>query len=334
MKTLALDIGGANLKAAHSNGPIRSRAFALWKAPQDLTEQLQSLAKELPAFDRVALTMTAELCDCFATKRQGVEHILASVSAAFDGKGVGVWSTEGRFLHPEEAQQRHLRVAAANWHALATWQATRYPQGTSLLIDTGSTTTDLALLRDSRPQVAGWTDIQRLASGELVYVGVRRTPLMALGPVLEFNGYSYNIMAEYFATTADVFVVTGDLPEATDATDATDTPDGRPLTREFSAARILRMIGADEEMISPQDAAALANAFAAQAVGRIAQAVTRVVGSEPVDRVIVSGSGAFLASAAARQSLGTIDIHPLATDLGTEGSAAACAVALLHLANA
>ena len=30
---IGLDVGGANLKAAHTNGAARSQPFALWKNP-------------------------------------------------------------------------------------------------------------------------------------------------------------------------------------------------------------------------------------------------------------------------------------------------------------
>ncbi|MEX0777277.1 MAG: hydantoinase/oxoprolinase family protein [Phycisphaeraceae bacterium] len=330
MTTLALDIGGANLKAAHSDGRCVARSFALWKHPEALAEQLRAMASDWPVCQRVAITMTAELCDCFATKRQGVEHVLDAVWQAFPHSGIGVWSTEGRFVHPDEARQRVLRVAAANWHALATWLAPQFPVGLSLLIDTGSTTTDILRLDMGQLHAAGWTDTQRLVSGELVYVGVRRTPLMALGPTIEFHGYEYGLMSEYFASTADVFLLTGQLEE--NAEDR-DTADGRPFTRPFAMARLLRMIGADIDMISPDDAMLLAQAMAARARDRVTSGLTRVLGDERPRRIILSGSGAFLAQAAVEEALPKADVIKLSDRIGAAASQAACAHALLHLAD-
>jgi len=81
MKThvLGLDIGGANLKAAHSEWRRAHVAFALWKHPERLAEELGRLGAAMPAHDRLAVTMTGELCDCFATRREGVRAILQSV---------------------------------------------------------------------------------------------------------------------------------------------------------------------------------------------------------------------------------------------------------------
>ncbi|HMF14333.1 MAG TPA: hypothetical protein VKE94_18580, partial [Gemmataceae bacterium] len=75
-RVLGLDIGGANLKAAHSDGTAQSTAFALWKTPERLADQLRQLIASMPTHDMVALTMTGELCDCYESKRQGVHAIL------------------------------------------------------------------------------------------------------------------------------------------------------------------------------------------------------------------------------------------------------------------
>ena len=53
---LGLDIGGANLKAAHTAGPARSVPFALWKDPAGLTDRLRALLAEFPTPDRLAVT--------------------------------------------------------------------------------------------------------------------------------------------------------------------------------------------------------------------------------------------------------------------------------------
>src|SRR5262249_34155249 len=62
MPVLGLAVGGANLKAAHPAG-CRSLRFPLWKEPRGLSAALRRLTAGLP-FDRVAVTMTGELCDC------------------------------------------------------------------------------------------------------------------------------------------------------------------------------------------------------------------------------------------------------------------------------
>src|ERR1700736_1378230 len=95
---LALDIGGANLKAAHSGGSARLHPFELWKNPSGLADELGRVLQTLPGFDLLAVTMTGELCDCFATKREGVNAILDAVEAVAGTAPARVWRTDGRLL--------------------------------------------------------------------------------------------------------------------------------------------------------------------------------------------------------------------------------------------
>src|SRR5262245_36524036 len=113
---VALDIGGANLKAVCSQGGVVSRPFALWKNHTHLTNELRKLRRQLPVFDVVALTMTGELCDCFATKRDGVHFILDSVECVFRPKPIGVWQTDGKVLGVVDAKKCAVKTAASNWH--------------------------------------------------------------------------------------------------------------------------------------------------------------------------------------------------------------------------
>src|SRR5207237_1644620 len=68
---LGLDVGGANLKAAHCDGTAVTVPFPLWKHPDQLTARLRTIRAQMPPHDRIALTMTGELCDCFESKRAG-----------------------------------------------------------------------------------------------------------------------------------------------------------------------------------------------------------------------------------------------------------------------
>ena len=332
MNTLALDIGGANIKAAHSRGGAWSLPFALYREPERLGEMLESLTRPLPAFDRVLLTTTAELCDCFPTKREGVARIVQEVRTFAGPRPVRIWATGlgGRFVSPDEAVRIPLEIGAGNWHAQATLLALQSKDdGLGLLVDTGSTTTDLIRLRDGRAEAKGLTDMARLESGELVYVGARRTALLAFGPTAKIGGKQYGIMNELFADLADVHLLLGHLPE--EPTNH-ETWDRQAFTRPRALARVVRMIGADLEMVGEDEAIELARFFADAAAQRVVDGIDKVLGLERPDFVIVSGSGEFMAIAAVREAIGPhVPIRRL-SDLATpEASEAACAYALLKL---
>jgi (4-(4-[2-(gamma-L-glutamylamino)ethyl]phenoxymethyl)furan-2-yl)methanamine synthase len=317
---LGLDVGGANLKGATRDGPAVSVPFELWKHPERLADALRQLRTRFRDVDGLALTMTGELCDCFDTKRDGVRAILASVSEAFDDLPIRVWSTHGTWLSPRAAADDWLAVAAANWHAQATFVARENPQASGLLVDIGSTTTDIISFCNGQVVAEGKTDPERLHSGELLYLGTRRTPLCALG----FNG----VCAEFFATIHDVNVLLGHIPEDPDDR---QTADGRPMTIEHAHSRVARMWGADRLMMPRAEAIAKAREVHARVVGMVMKAIATVRSRmvHKPDFLIVSGSGDFLAEEIARQT--DLPVVSFAERYGRSQSHCACAYSLARL---
>lgn len=335
---IGLDIGGANLKAAHVDGVAVSRAFPVWKRPERLTAALVELLASFPTIDGVAVTMTAELADCFTTKEEGVDRILTAVDDATAGKPVWVWHTGGEFASTSEARQLTRLVAAANWHALATWVGLLVPEGEALLLDVGTTTTDVIPLCDGRPATRGMTDPERLAEGELVYTGVRRTPLCAVAQAATYRDVECPLAAELFATTLDVWLTLGHVPE--DVADL-DTADGRPATKRHARDRLARMICCDRDEFFEDDALAMARSFAARQQSQIANAVGRVRANRRHENrdaecrhVVVSGSGGFLAERVleADEHLRAVPRTRLADVLSANAAKAACALAVARLA--
>ncbi|QEH37345.1 Hydantoinase/oxoprolinase [Aquisphaera giovannonii] len=332
---LALDVGGANLKAAHQSGDVATSPFEVWKRPEGLAAALAELAGSLPEYGRVALTMTAELCDCFRTKADGVRAVLEAVESAAGGRPVWTWGTDGRFHDVASIRREPAAAAASNWLALASVAAGIAGNRPGILIDVGSTTTDLIPLDRGAVAARGRSDPERLRTGELVYAGVRRTPVCALATELSpRGGEPIGLAAELFATTLDVFLTTGDIPE--DPGDLA-TADGRPATIDAARDRLARMIGDDREGVAPADALALARAAEACLLDRLARAARRLCAAtigEP-DVILVSGSGEFLARRVADAAFGHGPARiGLSESWGPAGSTAACACALLRLAAA
>jgi (4-(4-[2-(gamma-L-glutamylamino)ethyl]phenoxymethyl)furan-2-yl)methanamine synthase len=323
---LGLDIGGANLKAAHCAGFTRHVPFALWKNPKGLVDVVRAIVDASPPHDVLAVTMTGELCDCFASKRDGVGAVLDAVTAAARAPML-VWTTDADFIDVEAARSRPLAVASANWLALASFAGRFAPAGQALLIDIGTTTTDIVPLFNGRPAPRGRTDPERLRSAELVYRGWRRTPLC----VLMEDG-----AAEWFATTHDLCLTLGWVAE--DPSDQ-DTADGQPATRSAAQRRLARMFCADLESLRPGECEDLAEVLGQRLVSRLAQSVAAVSKRLPsrVQSVIVGGSGEFLvpaifACAAGRLAFAeTPAVTSLARQLGPDISAAACAHAVAVL---
>lgn len=343
MNTLGLDIGGANIKAASSGGRSLSRPFAIWKHPEQLESHIASICREFPEASQLAVVMTAELADCFTTKAEGVRFILDQVEASSPRLPYSVWTTEGRFVSGEDARQQPMLVAAANWHALATWVGSALireadlppsaPESFSILIDIGTTTTDIIPLVNGRPASIGNTDLTRLQSGELCYSGIKRTPLCAIAHSVPFRDGYCALAAEFFATTLDVHLLLGTIPE--DEADL-ETANGRPATRSAAHDRLARMLCADRQEVAIEDAVQIARFLADVQRQRLAGALDRVVHRMPGEcqSVVVSGSGAFLARQLADGHRRTSMARKISLDdiLSPGIAEAACAYAAAQLA--
>jgi probable H4MPT-linked C1 transfer pathway protein len=275
----------------------------------------------------MAVTMTAELADCFANKREGVAFVLDALAGAFPDAHLSVYGVDGRFRSIDVAKADPVRVAAANWRASATLLARSFPD--AIFVDAGSTTTDVIPIVAGRVAVRGRTDPTRLRSGELVYTGALRTPVCAIVRYLPFRRRRCRVAAEHFAIAADAYRW---LDRISEAGYTCDTADGRGKGRGESGARLARMICADLEMLTEADVTAIAlhveRAQVRQVSGGLEQ-VRRRLGSACPVLAVIAGQGAFLGRAAAeRCGLAT---HELADDLGNAAARAvpAAAVALL-----
>jgi len=328
---LGLDIGGANLKAADGRGAARLRPFPLWRRRGELVQALAELIAEFSEADGLAVTMTGELADCFETKAQGVAAIVDAVVKAAGGRAVRVYRNDGSFAGPQDALADPLTVAAANWHALARFAGRYAPQKSALVMDIGSTTCDLIPLVHGLPSPRGRTDPERLVSGELVYTGVQRSPVCAVASRVPWRGFLCPLAQELFATTWDVYLLLGDLPEAPDRT---DTADGRPATRQAAHDRLARAICADRTMVDWAAAEAIARAIAEAQLDQLAEAADRVISMLPErpTSVVLSGQGEFLARRVLERLGLSTRIVSLAETLGPDVSCTAAAHAVAVLA--
>jgi probable H4MPT-linked C1 transfer pathway protein len=330
---LGWDIGGVNTKAVRldDDGRLRaqSRPFELQRDPGALVQVLVGLASDLGVSGSAglmcAVTMTAELSQIFRTKRDGVAFVLDAVAAAFPDADVQVFTTDGRFVAVAEARDRPLDVAAANWAATARLVAERHPA--ALLVDIGTTTTDIIPIVNGAAVASGLTDPGRLASGELVYTGALRTPVEAIVRDVPYRGGRAGVSAEGFALIGDVHLWRGCLvPDDY----SVPTPDGRAASREFAGERLARVICADREMLDHSEIGEIADAIAAAQVETVAAAIRRVRARHPsIQTAVVAGLGEFIARDAAVAS--GLDVVSLVREIGDEASryAPAAAVALL-----
>jgi len=332
------DVGGVHLKAARCDwsgdprraaragaAPDRGRPsgglawrlepFAVWREPQELAGRLGALARDLGAApgSAHAVTMTAELSDIFPDRAAGVQTILTAARQAL-GDHLVVLDVDGELIAAPVAASRPERVAAANWMATATLAADLLGDG--LLIDTGSTTTDIVPLAAGRPAPSARDDTGRLGCGELVYTGALRTPPAALADRVPLGDGACRTAPEHFTTMADAYVLLGRI----DAADYTvETADGRGRSRAECAARLARLVAAGPGDLGEAALLRIAAFLEERQVLLIAEAIGEVIRRmDRPSRALVAGAGAWLAAAAARRA--GLEPTPLAQAAGFEAA--------------
>ncbi|MGH8502313.1 MAG: hydantoinase/oxoprolinase family protein [Gammaproteobacteria bacterium] len=240
------DVGGAHVKAASLNldGAVQhviQRPCPLWRGLPQLRITLRSMLEDMQIDNAAhAITMTGELADIFPDRAHGVRDLLSVMVQQFADAPLLVYAGRNGFVSPDAAASQIEQVASANWLAAATFVAARMSEG--LYIDVGSTTTDMLTFSHGRVEARGFTDHARLAHDELIYTGVVRTPVMAITDRVARAGEWVSLMAEQFATMADVYRLTGDLPQYADMLPSAD---GGDKTEAASARRLARMLGVD-----------------------------------------------------------------------------------------
>jgi probable H4MPT-linked C1 transfer pathway protein len=335
IRVIGWDIGGANVKAARllfANGHAESghavrRYFELWNNSSGLRPLLREIYSDLGAADAMALTMTGELCDAFDDRAEGVASIIDAVREAIPVIPLYAIDLNGRLVRLDGSKVELLTLAPTNWIAEARVLASRQPD--CLLVDIGSTTTDLIPILGGKIAAQGKRDIERLTRGELIYTGALRTPVAAIVSQIPIQGMICRIAAEYFAISADVHLVLGRLPPE-DYTCA--TPDGREKTKEGALRRLARVACEDSRYLTAGELHAMAAYIAEQQIQQITEGMFQVLSRiENGLRfpVVPVGIGAFLGEACARRlNLPTCNLSAL-TECGSVALSPCAAAAYL-----
>src|SRR3990172_1670143 len=329
VQVIGWDIGGANVKAARlifesgraTGGRTVRRYFEIWRDTAGLGPLLRQVHKELGAADAVAVTMTAELADVFSDRAEGVAFILRTVREAIPDTPLYAIDLDGRLVPFDGEAEDFLAFAATNWIAEALVLADRQPD--CLMVDIGSTTTDLVPIVGGKLAAKGRRDIERLASGELIYTGALRTPVPAIVSQIPLRGTICRVSAEYFAIAADVYLV---LCRIGPGEYVCATPDGRGRTAHEALGRLARVVCEDSKRLTPEEIIRMAAYIAEKQV------------HSRIDRgfhlpVVAVGVGAFLGTSCA-QRLGLEVRDPPALADGDSPPFSPCAAAAYLLGKA
>ncbi|MFC6792464.1 hydantoinase/oxoprolinase family protein [Methylobacterium komagatae] len=294
-KTIGWDLGGVHVKAALiRDGRVQEAVQVpcpLWQGVTALDASLALLPDWARDEASHAVTMTGELTDCFADRTAGVAALAGWAAEELKGR-VQIFAGRSGFVAPSEAAAHAFDIASANWYATAAQIGRIVPD--ALLVDIGSTTADLIPIVAGRPAATGYSDAERLETGELVYTGVVRTPLIGLCDHAPFRGRRTRLMTETFAHAADVYRILGDLPPETDQQ---GTGDRKGKSVPESETRLARIVGRDREEGDAQAWAALAAHFAETQLRLLYDSASTLLSRPdmpPEAPLVTCGAGAFV----------------------------------------
>src|SRR4029077_16825903 len=295
------DIGGVHLKAvrAEDGRIVKAAQYAspLRSGTGLLEDAFLQARKDMGRGDRNVITMTGELADIFTSRQDGVEQLSSIAERALGN--VSIYAGPTGFVTGPDARHHSEQIASANWHASAAVIARR--RKAALFIDVGSTTTDVVPIAEGKIVARGYTDAQRLATGELIYTGLVRSFVMATAQSAPLNGLWTTLINENFATMADVHRILGTLPAGVDLM---ATADGREKSIAASRARLARMLGSDAANADSKSWDLLARWFAEAQIRAIVDAVMLVTSScisTSAAPVIAAGIGVGVVAEVARR---------------------------------
>jgi hypothetical protein len=341
VNVLGYDIGGANTKVAFvhtQKGKLQGikvavEYFPVWREPEKLTSVLLMLKERLGVnrLDGLGVTMTAELSDAYATKREGVHHILTCVKKAFPDVPIYVLNTDAKLEPLNKAEEEPLAVAAANWAATGWLVAQRVKD--CVVVDVGSTSASIIPIVNGQVAAKGKTDLEKLICGELVYTGSLRTNVASIVHSVPVKNGVAGVASELFALSGDVHLVLGNI---TAREYTCETADGRGKSLLEALARLARIVCADTEMLTQQEIINMAKYIYDKQVLQVAEGLNKVYSRTKTLTpkevpVVVTGLGKDFIAKKAAEKVGVKAIVDLETLMQTDAVVAtpAFSVALM-----
>jgi probable H4MPT-linked C1 transfer pathway protein len=301
---------------------------------KSLPSALQEMVDDLSSGrspDGIGVTMTAELSDAFRSKREGIQHVLEDIRRIFSGNEPRIADFHGDLGSIESAIDAHLRYASANWAATAKILAGIFSD--CILIDVGSTTTDIIPVLNHRITSKGLTDLERLATGELVYTGALRSGIPSITHSLPIKGRETAVADERFALSADIHLILGNISQEDYST---ETADGRDRSRQRCFERLARTVCADPETIGEPELIQMASFIRERQVEKIRFGLEKVLRGQKIRPgndlpVVTTGiGGVFMGQEAGRRS-GFRRFSRFEDIVGAGGTQAAAAVSVALL---
>ena len=164
IKYLGIDIGGAHFKIVGLDEK-KSVCFSeyrkcyIWKGLENLRKEIDyTNSLNLQKDASCGITMTAELCDNFKSKKHGaieISRLCKKLNFNYS------FYTNSQKIFSKNMQKNYKNVISMNWHSIGRYFLTKFDN--LMVVDFGSTTTDFICIKNSKIVNDGFEDFSRLS---------------------------------------------------------------------------------------------------------------------------------------------------------------------------
>ncbi len=305
---LGIDIGGAHLKiiGLDKDGIVIFAEYSscrVWEGTKFLGKLFKDLNNLFPRKTlKCAITITAEMCDNFKDRKEGFKKIIKLCQILEFKKYFYVNNSQIFKKKP-----KYSEFISMNWHSIGRFLENKVDN--AILLDFGSTTTDLVCIKDNRIANEYFDDFLRINNYELKYTGFTRTPLYGITHEIKSTNNVQKIIPENFSESSDIYRVLNKLDKKNDVD---KTSDNRGKTKKESLIRISRNFGFDYKILFKKKIEKICNEISSIQLYSIYEAMNKLQKKFQIKKptIIVSGIGQdVLSDYLKKKGIKTIYLH-------------------------
>ncbi|MEE9410619.1 MAG: hydantoinase/oxoprolinase family protein [Candidatus Heimdallarchaeota archaeon] len=223
----------------------------------------------------------------YSTAKETLEFVVDSVTKFIRPVNILFYTFDGNFITTEIALKNPERIISAGWRALgmAIWQIV---EKDSLIVDFSAQSTSFISIKDGVILSKSLSNCDRMKNNELIFYGLLETNAAFIQPKFEYGGAIYNLPGELLALTADIFLITGDLPQSGYIIDTTDK---KAKFKEDALNRLRNMLCITEENFDEYELIKIAHLIKTRLLEEINQNIKRKMFENKLDRITLTGIG-------------------------------------------
>ena len=240
------DIGGAHIKYCVESDASKIIWYDLidyefWNDYQgfrDIIKNINHIYNKRNISVQNYFTMSAEMCDCFNDRDEGVEYIVQEIVSS--GHESYIFTRNGFVEADKINRQEFKNIASYNWYASATFISKQYQN--AIAVDFGSTTCDFLIIKNGKIINKRISDFSGLETRELLYTGCSRTPIYSHLNEVIYKNRKFKIIPEHFSSMSDIYIILNKLKPNDIYSRALDKSDN---TKRSAYRRVSRSFGLD-----------------------------------------------------------------------------------------